>query len=190
MNIPTTPIKFPPYEAFYIESMKFNSESILATVEQLNGIIEHVARGEVSIEDIDHTAILDLVQNIVVHAAMLSQYFFPQNRNNQIFVERAKHLREKFQVDEDNPLLTNRDLRHYLQHFDERLDMYLKKEVFGNFLPSFVSLTEPKNDGVPRHIFKAFYIKSAVFQTLTERYAINPIIAEVARLHDLFLDKN
>src|SRR3546814_2786138 len=85
----------------------------------------------------------------------------------------------------------NRALRNSIEHFDERLDLYLQDGIVGYIFPSLI-LPEPEDSDVPHHIFRAYYLKEGIFQVLGERYEIQPIVDEVARIHDLLVkfDRN
>lgn len=73
-----------------------------------------------------------------------------------------------------------------MEHFDERLDVYLQKFPVGNIIPSYVG-PEPESDGVPNHLFRAYYTDVAVFEVLGEKYALIPIAEEIGRIHDLLM---
>lgn len=94
-------------------------------------------------------------------------------------------MREVFEVNESSPLV-NRGLRNSIEHFDERLDLYLQGGMVGYIFPSLI-LPEPEDSEVPHHIFRAYYLKEGLFQILGERYEIQPIVNEMARIHDLLV---
>ena len=98
---------------------------------------------------------------------------------------RGEYLREKFEVGDNSPL-ENRDLRNSIEHFDERLDIYLEDGIVGHIFPSLI-LDEPEETDVPHHIFRAYYLKEGIFQVLGERYKIQPIVEEIGRVHDLLV---
>jgi hypothetical protein len=87
--------------------------------------------------------------------------------------------------------LKNRDLRNEIEHFDERLDSYISNGIVGYIFPELVGPL-PESDGVPTHIFRAYYIDAGVFEMLGKRYEIEPIAHEILRVHDrlLFADRN
>lgn len=57
------------------------------------------------------------------HAARASAIFWPSRAENE---QRGRALRESVSLSEESPL-KERGLRHRLQHFDERLEKWLKK---------------------------------------------------------------
>jgi hypothetical protein len=124
--------------------------------------------------------ILDAVQNIVIQAGVLSRYFWPAH-NKSSHRERALELRRLLKMDDNNPLQT-RAIRNAMEHFDERLDLYLQEPVAGYFIPQYVGPYD-EGDGVPRHFFRAYYTDQAVFEILGERYDIEPVVIEIERVH-------
>lgn len=175
----------PTHQAFYIQSMLFNTTSAVRSIEQVNAMLSVVR--ENSPEDpygaLHGTRFLAELQNLVVHAGALSRYFWAVEQTHRW---RGAELREAFQIAEDNPL-KNRDLRNAIEHFDERLDDYLGDGIFGRILPEYIGPT-PELDGVPTHIFRAYYVDTAKFQLLDKTYDIQPIASEVARVHSKLLD--
>ena len=73
-----------------------------------------------------------------------------------------------------------------MEHFDEKLDRYLEENQVGHFLPSDVRAEVPESE-VPLHIFKGFYINPRIFILLGNEYELLPIVAEIERIHDVFL---
>lgn len=134
-------------------------------------------------EGIDRTltqAILNDMQNIIVHGAALSRYFWPIRKGHE---ERGAHLREAFKIDENNPLYS-RELRNAIEHFDERLDRYLSKGIVGIVIPEYVG-PKPSDDGVPGHLFRAFFTDAGEFRLLDSEHEMDPIVAEIIRIKDL-----
>jgi hypothetical protein len=78
--------------------------------------------------------------------------------------------------------LEDRKLRNDLEHFDERLDLYLNHGMFGYIFPSLI-MAKPDETGTPHHIFRAFYLIDGIFQILGERYQMQPIVDEMTRIH-------
>ncbi len=104
---------FPPFEAFYIESMLFSTCSAMGSAFQIDELFKIGNYSE------NKTEILFEFQNIFTHAGILSRYFKPA-RQLDIHNKRAEFLKKYFDVNEQNPLL-DRNLRNALEHFDERL---------------------------------------------------------------------
>lgn len=175
---------WPPYEAFYIEAMLFNTTAALASAETVGQVMDVIESGEVSdLADLDQQAILDSLQNIVAHAAMLSKFLWPIRQKAE-HLNRAEHLRTKLVIADGNPL-QSRSLRDYLEHFDERLDVHLRGGIVGQIVPSFVGYSPQSESGVPLHVFRAFYIDKGLFKTLADSYEIQPLVDEIHRIHDL-----
>ena len=96
---------------------------------------------------------------------------------------RAEELRAAYNVKAESPL-KDRDLRNQLEHFDEKLDDYLKEGIVGYILPEYVGPSLERN-GVPGHLFRAYYLDEGVFEVLGKQYKVQPIADEVMRLHNL-----
>jgi len=175
---------WPPYEAFYIEAMLSNTRSAMESRERLSDVIaavEQAPSGDV-LERMDVNGLIAELQNIVLQAAALSRYFWPARPGHEA---RGARLRTALGVEDSSPL-RNRDLRNEIEHFDEKLDIYLADGIAGHIVPAYVGPL-PAGDGVPKHMFKAYYLDAGVFEMLGNRYDIQPIAAEIERLHELLL---
>jgi hypothetical protein len=173
-----------PYEAFYIHAMMFNTRSAMASIDSVSAALEVISSytsGD-AFEQLDRSALLDELQNIILQAAALSRYFWPVRQGHEA---RARQLREAFDIADDN-LLKNRDLRNEIEHFDEKLDAYLADGIAGCIFPEFVGPL-PESDGTRAHIFRAYYIDVGLFEMLGRRYDIQSLADEIARLHDCLL---
>lgn len=175
---------WPPYEAFYIHSMLFSTTSARRSVELLNRRLERFYSDESEGREVllSKKVILDSLQNVVNQGAALSRYFWP-SKTNDLHHARAERLRRAFMIDDVNPL-KKRDLRNAIEHFDEKLDLYLAKGIVGNIIPEYVG-PESKGTGVPLHVFRAYYVDVGVFEMLGRRYEVKPIVEEIGRIHDL-----
>jgi len=171
----------PPHVAFYIEAMLFCTKSAATSLVSINECLAHLTPDDPHAigEDID--TVLDNFYNIAVQGASLSRYLWP-SRRREPHLSRGDHLRQRLGVMDDSPL-QNRDLRNQMEHFDERLDLYLEDGIVGVIFPKYVgpSLEE---EGVPTHLFRAYYVDTSVFVVLGRRYEMQPIVAEIARIHD------
>lgn len=181
-----------PYQAFYIQSMLFNTTSAFQSCHIAENIIKDISEGKIDPQQ-RKDILLDCLQNIVTQSGAISRYFFPSRdgvkseaaKQKTVHRDRGDYLRKVFEVKEDSPLV-NRGLRNSMEHFDERLDLYLQDGMVGLIFPSLI-LSEPEESDVPHHIFRAYYLKEGIFQVLEERHAIQPIVDEVARIHDLLV---
>ena len=173
-----------PYEAFYIRAMLFNTRSAVVSIKSVSTEIEQLS-GDLTgdaLTKLDRSALLGELQNIILQAAALSRYFWPVRRGHE---GRASQLRAALDIADDNPL-KNRELRNEIEHFDEKLDAYLSDGIVGYIFPEFVGPL-PENDGVPAHIFRAYYLDVGLFELLGKRYEIGPLANEILRLHDRLL---
>lgn len=179
-----------PYEAFYIQSMLFNTTSALQSCSIAEKIVEKILIEEIDPQE-KKDSLLDCLQNVVNQSGAISRYFFPSRDGvkgtdkKTIHRDRGQYLSRVFDVKDDSALI-NRSLRNSIEHFDERLDLYLQEGIVGYIFPSLI-LPEPEDSDVPHHIFRAYYLKEGIFQVLGERYEIQPIVDEVVRIHNLLV---
>lgn len=175
-----TPAIWPPFQAFYIQSMLFNSSSAARSIARLESIFgklpEHPTHDDIL--QLPVKAILNELQNMVLQSAALSRYFWPVRKGHEA---RGTRLREAFDVDESSPLF-NRDLRNALEHFDERLDKYVSSGVVGYVFPEYVG-PKPEDDGVPGHFFRAYFVDSGEFRLLNEEFKMQPLADELLFVH-------
>lgn len=174
---------WPPYEAFYIDSMLFSSSSAAESVHAVADALAAISRGTLDRADLVEDALLNQLQNLVLHGAALSRFFWPVRKGHEA---RGEQLRTALAVTDASPQ-RSRDLRNALEHFDERLDAYLQAGVVGHILPRYVGRT-PASPGVPSHFFRAFYVERGVFALLGDEYEIQPLADEIGRIHNLLLD--
>jgi len=171
----------PPHLAFYCQAIRFNLESAIYSVEFIANGIEEADTEEKLSGSTD--AILDAMQNMLVHTANLAKYFWETNKGlHKIHKKRAQNLRKMFNVS-DASALKDKDLRNHLEHLDENLDKYLwSKPIVGNIYPAYVGPEMPR-DGVPYHFFRAFFTDSGTFESLGLRFEIQPIVADLYELY-------
>ena len=179
-----------PHQAFYIQSMLFNTTSAFQSCCVAEKIIKKISDGEIDPQE-KTDIVLDCLQTVVNQSGAISRYFSPSRDGTKgtdkktIHKDRGQSLSKVFGVKDDSPLM-NRALRNSIEHFDERLDLYLQEGIVGYIFPSLI-LPEPDDSDVAHHIFRAYYLKEGIFQVLGERYKIQPIVDEVARIHDLLV---
>jgi len=127
---------------------------------------------------LDMRAVLDEIQTLVTFAAALARYFWPAQKP---YKARGAYLRDKFGLDDTSPL-ANKELRNALEHYDERLDDYLKVGMFGFMIVDYVGLA-PGQDEVPAHIMRAYYTDTTRFVVLNKEFEIRELHDEVLRLY-------
>jgi hypothetical protein len=182
MSVETASI-WPPHETFYLQSMLFNTNSALESVERITDVIatiDGLPEDEIR-ATIDPPTLLDELQNVVLQAGALSRYFWPV-RKKPHSVRRGEQLRRSFAMSESSPLYS-RHLRNALEHFDERLDDYLHGGIVGVILPEYVGM-RPADETVPFHLFRAYYLDVGVFSLLGEEFSIPPVVDELGRVHE------
>ncbi|MCI4032291.1 hypothetical protein [Dickeya dianthicola] len=175
-----------PYHVFYIQSMLFNTTSALQAVDRASKYIKAITDGKTGPQD-RKDELLDCLQNFINHSAAVARYFFPsmigKKGENNLHKNRAEFLRKIFDVTEDSPL-HDKKLRNAIEHFDERLDLYLEDGIVGNIFPSLI-LNKPEETDVPHHIFRTFYLNDGIYQVLGEKHNVQPILDEIMRIHEM-----
>ena len=83
----------PPYETFYINSMLFNTQSAVKSIEVLSMVMNylHESKSPESLAAIDTEEVLNQLQNIIVQGAALSRYFWPVRKE---YKGRGEYLRK------------------------------------------------------------------------------------------------
>ena len=165
-----SPAIWPPYRAFYVSGMLFNTQSACTSIEIVSSIIRQLGQDYGLIATVDTHSALNELQNIVLQGAAVSKYLWPIRRGHEA---RGEQLRREFDIDETSPLYS-RDLRNGIEHFDERLDSYLASGIVGNIIPEFFGISGDTH-GVPTHYFRAFFVDSGEFQLLGDKYKIQPL---------------
>lgn len=175
-----------PYHAFYIQSMFFETSSALDAISKASEIIEAITERKLGPQD-RKDELLMYLQNFVNHSGAIARYFFPSMIGGKgkkiLHKNRADFLRQVFDVTENSPL-HDKKLRNAIEHFDERLDMYLEDGIVGRIFPSLI-LNKPEETDVPHHIFRAYYLNDGTYQILGERHDIEPILNEIMRVHNI-----
>lgn len=169
-------------ERFYIGALLNKTRSILNDVDSLNDIWKN------GIHDCQNDdQILDLLQNIIGNVAGLSRFFWPSKKNSEYKI-RAEKLREVYNVS-DLSVLKNREMRNHIEHFDEKLDDFLKEFIIGTVMQKYVGpIIDVDNIGT---FFRAYFYDKQIFKMFNVEYEIKPIIAEIRRIHEILqLQKN
>lgn len=175
---------FPPFEAFYIEMLLWHTTAAKGSIDVVGEWMSLIEAEDERALELKKPQLFGHLQNIVQHAGAISRYFWPSKPGqNAIHEKRASRLREGLGVDDTSPL-KKRGLRNGLEHFDERLDLYLAQNVVGEFVPEHVDYV-PREHEVPTHIFKAFYTHPIKFVLLGRSYAMAPVVNEILRIHGL-----
>lgn len=175
----------PLHEVFYIHSMLFNTRFAVKSIEYISKTLKQLSTSNTSdaLSESNTEAILNELQNVVIQGAALSRYLWPVRKEHE---KRGQMLRAFIGVTDESPLKA-RELRNEMEHFDEKLDHYLVNGIVGNIFPQYVGLL-PESDGVPCHIFRAYYVDVGLFELLGKRYEIQSIADEIWRLHSVLIN--
>ena len=168
---------WPPYEAFYIESLLIITRSAMSNVVSLQNYHDQIDNN-IAVET---NQMLDSIQNIIRDSAALSRYFWPTSPK-PLHQNRAAKLRSCLEMTEKSPL-KKRNVRNFIEHFDEKLDEYLTKMVACTIIPSYVG-PRYSNQQVGLNYFRAYFPQEFLFCVLNIEYNIKPIIDILSGLHD------
>ena len=175
---------FPPYEAFYIESMMWHTKSALRSINTIEEWVALIKQDSEAALQINKEDVFNELQNIIQQSGAISRFLFPpQKGENKEHHKRGVKLRKSLEIYSDS-CLSNRDIRNQMEHFEEHLDLYFKKFLVGHIIPNYIGLDEEASE-VPQHIFKAFYINPMVFALLEEKYQLLPIFEELKKIHHI-----
>ena len=169
---------FPPFETFYIISLLSCTESALISAAWVS---RYLQQSEENQRKLPPQAVLNHLQNIALQGAAISRFFWPIGKKYQ---RRGAFLRERFKLDDANPL-KSRELRNHMEHYDEYLDDYFSTQhVVGHILPDYVG-PEPGDEEVPYHLFRAYFTDTGRVAILGVRFELQPLVDEILRLHEL-----
>jgi hypothetical protein len=175
---------FPPFEAFYIEMLLWHTRAAKASIDAVTDWLKLVEAEDERALHLKKSQLFGHLQSIVQQAGAVSRYLWPSKPGKELIHEkRASRLRAALGVDDENPLKA-RGLRNGLEHFDEKLDLYLSQNFVGEFVPEYVDYVERQRE-IPTHIFKAFYTHPLKFVLLGQSYELAPVVNEILRLHRL-----
>jgi hypothetical protein len=171
---------FPPYQAFYIDSLLSCTSSALISAQWVS---EFLSRYPTARDQEDPRAVLNHLQNIALQGAAISRFFWPSHAK---YESRGRDLRRCFRLDDTNPL-RSRALRNRMEHYDEYLDDYLEGgSVFGRIIPDYVG-PEPRNEEIPYHLFRAFFVDTGRVSILGVAFELQPLADAVRDLHEVLL---
>lgn len=168
---------WPPYEVFYIECIKTAALNAIENWEAINEIVSNE-----SLLDTNSIQTVDLAENIVNQAGIISKYFFPpideKKPKNQIHKLRGEKLRDAFSINE-NHQLSDRNFRNYIEHFDEKLDLFLNKSVAGQIIPPKTIYWTSTDINEMTFVFKAYIINEFKFISLNEQILLPKLVEEI-----------
>ena len=158
-------------EAFYVQSILYEATASREAFQRFACAV---------VRDDPPAIIVSAIQEALTHAAGLSRYFWPSTTKG-VTPARAKRLRELYKVEETSPL-HDRALRNALEHFDERLDEYLLRDIAGIILTD--PLVEPHTiaDEAIGHVFRAVDPWEGIFILLSEKFEFFPVMDEVEQI--------
>ena len=127
-------------------------------------------------------ALLNALQEVLGHTAAISKYFWPA-RKGALYAQRGQQLRTVYGIDDTSPL-QNREVRNAIEHFDERLDKFMKSFPTGTIYPSYIG-SRAKAEADSICCFRAYFIDNQVFRILDTEIHMPPILKEIGRIQEL-----
>jgi hypothetical protein len=95
-------------------------------------------------------------EHFLHHAAAISFLLWPTNSTKQAKT-RATHLKTQLGIDDAVNILSNRDLRNHITHFDERLDTWAKSSLGHAVVDQNIGDMQRAISGVPTTAFLRNY---------------------------------
>lgn len=164
----------PMFEAFYLEAIVYAAGRAVKAFDRYDAAIS---------EGKDEAAIVSNAHEALSHSAAVSRFFWPARSKNQIHQRRAEKLRKAFGVPDNSPLCA-RDLRNALEHFDERLDEYLLRDITGYVFPAPMVSTASVADEELGHVFRLVDPSAEVFVLFGNKYAFSGIREAVTSIYN------
>ncbi len=176
---------FSPNEAFYIHSICYSADRASGAFERFDIAM--------ALRDSDENRV-SAVHEALGHAAGLSRFFWPSGlgakaskAQRALREARAAKLRDAFSLTDASPL-KNRRLRDSLEHFDEKLDVYLLQHDAGAFFPTALIGSVALASDPTGHIFKLVDPQTSTFVIFGDAYEFGPLRAEVERVRGLAVE--
>lgn len=123
-----------------------------------------------------------MLRQALTHAAAVSRFFWPPRGKGTVAQHRAAKLRETFGVTDESPLFA-RDPRNILEHFDERLDEYLLRDLAGFFFPGPMVGSAEMADEEIGHLFRLVDPETETFVLFGKKYPFGPLREAVAIIY-------
>jgi len=175
-NMDITIGNFPPVRNFYYIAMQQCTHSALHSLESMKHLYSEYSE-RLHERDIMFS-MLNEMQNVIHQGGNLSRYLWPSRNNHK---SRGEFLRNFFDIEDDNSL-NNRDLRNALEHYDERLDNFIKDKEAGNFVPEYFGPKLSNQEGV-RHFMRSYFVDTDEFTVLGEVFTVKPLKISIDELN-------
>lgn len=177
---------FPAHQVFYFECIKSSAESAISSWEKLNEIVlsEELLKTK-------GITLIDLSENIVNQAGIISRFFFPSKdkynvEKDRIHQLRGEKLKDLYFINNEN-VLTKRNFRNHIEHFDENLDKFLNNPVAGIIVPKTIYWSSSEITSIT-YLFKAYIVQEFKLISLNEEIELKKLIEEVYRIYNLSID--
>jgi len=168
-------------DLIYLQEMKTQCISVLFALEQFDKRIEEcIQPGRFEDCNTPNSEVFRALHSLLTHAANVSRLLFPTRKDDKYAQRRGRRLRDWLGVDDDSPI-ADRSLRNHLEHYDGRLDTWVKNTKG----PSKWFATDnihPKDMGPnvpPDSALRAYLIDCNEFYFMGDVYEMAPLVREV-----------
>lgn len=115
------------------------------------------------------------------NCAAIARYFDPSRK--YAFTEvRTHYLRQAYGIDEKSVIL-DRNLRNFIEHLDERIDIWLESDPAGPIIPSTIFASNSIVDDGFGHVFRVIDAENDIYVGLGMKYEYGQLAREAVRLY-------
>jgi len=172
------------YDGIWAPAVAFYSRSVRYAVTRANAAFVRYDDLRCANEPAEEQ--VSAVHEALGHASAASRFFFPPGAKNKSLKKlqnaRAQKLRGIFEVSHESPL-KNRELRNFLEHFEENLDEYILLNDSGMFFTDAMVGEATLADESSGNVFKLVDPIAEVFVVLGTKFNFGPLRSEIERLY-------
>ncbi len=128
----------------------------------------------------DPIAVWGSIQSILVATANVSKILWPVKKQSK---ERGKHLRDLLGVDNDN-LLSDRTFRNHFEHYDERIEEWVKKNNSSVYMDSRIDPFEQTPTSLPQFFHRSYNPSSRKLSFRGESIDLAAVLAELTAIRE------
>ena len=121
------------------------------------------------------------LSNAMSHCGALSRFFWPPKSAGSLAEYRGSQLRGIYKLN-SNSALADRNMRNAFEHFDERIDNWLKEFPVGPIIASPILADHSEFQDDFGHAFKVIDPDASVCIVLGQRFEFGKLAKEVADL--------
>lgn len=169
----TDPNDFPPFAIAFYETVIDEHLELAVTAFSMFR--------EIADEGQDATKASICLNSALSNCASIARYFDP-SRKHAFTPVRSKLLREIYKIDETSVLL-DRNLRNFVEHLDERIDVWLESDPVGPIIPSTIFAHHSIVDEGFGHVFRVIDYENDIYVGLGSKFEYGGIARETVRLY-------